>query len=65
MVTATVLGPADEADARAAVDDRAGTARLRLRPVFGAQDSAFAAAMPLGMVLSRHMKVPAELRGKL
>jgi hypothetical protein len=65
MVTATVLDPADEADARAAVDNLAGTARIRLRPVYGAQDSAFAAALPLGLVLSRHMKVPAELRGKL
>ena len=65
MVTATVLDPADEADARAAVDNLAGTARVRLRPVYGAQDSAFAAALPLGLVLSRHLKVPAELRDKL
>jgi hypothetical protein len=65
LVTATVTDPARRADARAAVDNLAATARLRLRPVYGSQDSAFAAALPLGLVLPRHVKVPAELREKL
>ena len=54
-----------EADARAAVDNLAATARLRLRPVYGSQDSAFAAALPLGLVLPKHIKILAELREKL
>ena len=65
LVTATVDDLAREADARAAVDNLAATARLRLRPVYGSQDSAFAAALPLGLVLPKHIKVPAELREKL
>jgi hypothetical protein len=65
LVTASVLDPAGAADARAAIANLAATARLRLRPVYGAQDSAFTAALPLGLVLPRHLKVPAELRDKL
>ena len=65
MVTATVLDPADEADARAAVDNLAGTARVRLRPVYGAQDSAFASALPLGLIPARHRRVSPDLREQL
>ncbi len=65
LVTATVADLAKEPDARAAIDNLAATARLRLRPVYGSQDSAFAAALPLGLVLPKHIKVPAELREKL
>ncbi|WP_186325331.1 SCO6880 family protein [Cellulosimicrobium sp. TH-20] len=65
LVTATVTDTSREADARAAIDNLAATARLRLRPVYGSQDSAFAAALPLGLVLPKHIKVPAELREKL
>lgn len=62
LVTATVIDPSKEADARAAVDNLGATARLRLRPVYGSQDSAFAAALPLGLVLTKHVAVPAMLR---
>ena len=65
LVTATVTDPDRQADARAAVDNLAATARLRIRPVYGSQDSAFAAALPLGLVLPKHVKVPAELRERL
>ncbi|MDO5645935.1 MAG: hypothetical protein Q4G21_09675 [Dermabacter sp.] len=65
LVTATVADLTKEADARAAIDNLSATARLRLRPVYGSQDSAFAAALPLGLVLPKHIKVPAELREKL
>jgi len=65
LVTATVSDIDKEADARAAIDNLAATARLRLRPVYGSQDSAFAAALPLGLVIPKHIKVPAELREKL
>lgn len=65
LVTATVRTPADEADAVAAIDNLGATARVRLRPVYGSQDSAFAAALPLGLVLTKHVKIPAELRNNL
>ncbi|MBW9211753.1 hypothetical protein KV100_19055 [Mumia sp. zg.B21] len=65
LVTATVTDLDKEADARAAIDNLGATARLRLRPVYGSQDSAFAAALPLGLVLPKHIKVPSELREKL
>lgn len=65
LVTATVAEAAGQADARAAIDNLAATARLRLRPVYGSQDSAFAAALPLGLVLPKHIKVPSELRDRL
>ena len=63
VITATVTDPAREADARAAVDNLSATARLRLRLVTGGQDSAFAAALPLGIVVPKHLRLPAELRG--
>ena len=65
VVTATVTDLSKRADARAAVDNMGATARLRLRPVYGSQDSAFAAALPLGLVIPKHIKVPVELREKL
>jgi hypothetical protein len=60
-----VTDPDRLSDARAAVDNLSATARLRLRPVYGSQDSAFAAALPLGLVLPKHLQVPAALREQL
>jgi hypothetical protein len=51
--------------ARSATDNLAATARLQLRPVFGSQDSAFAAALPLGIVLPAHLTLPSEFRETL
>lgn len=65
LVTATVLDPAKAKDAAAAIDNLAATARIRLRPVYGSQDSAFAAALPLGLNLAKHVTVPDLLREKL
>ncbi|TFV53657.1 hypothetical protein E4P41_20915 [Geodermatophilus sp. DF01-2] len=72
LVTATVAD-ADRLEdphaaldvARAAVDSLAATARTQLRPVYGSQDSAFAAALPLGIVPSAHLTVPREFREAL
>jgi hypothetical protein len=72
LVTATVA-EADLFDdpraaldaARAAVGNLAATARTQLRPVYGSQDSAFAAALPLGIVLDAHLTVPREFREAL
>lgn len=65
LITATVDDLRKAPDARAAVENLSATARLRVRPVYGSQDSAFAAALPLGLVLPKHVRVPAELRDKL
>ena len=65
IVTATVTNAGALPQARATVDSLSATARLRLRPVYGAQDSAFAAALPLGLILPRHLKISSELQEKL
>jgi hypothetical protein len=65
LVTATVTDAARLPDARAAVDALAAGARVQLRPVYGSQDSAFAAALPLGLVMSKHLRVPSEIREAL
>lgn len=65
VVTATALSFDELPDVEAAIDNLAATARIQLRPVYGSQDSAFAAALPLGLVLPKHLKVPAEIRAAL
>jgi hypothetical protein len=70
LITATVEeqvgGPGEElAQAAATIDTLAATARLGIRRVYGSQDSAFAACLPLGLVLPRHLKVPDEVRRAL
>lgn len=65
VVTATVNSPTRAPHARATVDNLSATARLRLRPVYGAQDSAFAAGLPLGLVLPKHLRLPSEWQEKL
>ena len=62
LITATVTGRDRMADARAAIDSLAGTARLVIRPVYGSQDTAFAACLPLGLVLQSHLRIPVEIR---
>jgi len=66
LVTATTLnGDAQLENLDAAIRNLAGAARITLRPVYGSQDSAFVACLPLGLVLSRHLNVPAGLRAAL
>jgi len=65
VVTATTTDPAREAEARAAIDSLSAAARLRMRPAYGSQDTAFAAALPLGLVLPRHIRMPSEVRESL
>lgn len=63
LVTVTMAGrgSADErADVASSVENLGSTARLRLRPVYGSQDSAFAAALPLGLSLRQYQAVPAK-----
>lgn len=65
VVTATVTDPDRLPVAVAAVDNLAATARVGLRRVHGSQDSAFAFGLPLGLVPTRHLQVPAEVREHL
>src|ERR1019366_7884434 len=67
LVTATVQGDSPDrlAEAEAAVENLAATARISLRRMYGSQDSAFLAGLPLGLVLPRHLKVPQEIRSAL
>lgn len=69
LVTATVTGTDDDEDGRTALDavrsaveDLAATARVLLRPVYGSQDTAFATALPLGLIPSAHARLPREFR---
>ncbi|MCA1698559.1 MAG: hypothetical protein LC790_06490, partial [Actinobacteria bacterium] len=65
IVTATVTAAAELPRAVRAIDDLSATARIRLRPVYGSQASAFAACLPLGIVLPHHLKVPSAIREAL
>ena len=65
LLTATVLDAEDFHAARAAVENLAPTARINLRPVWGSQDSAFAAALPVGLFLPAHLKIPEQIRQAL
>lgn len=51
LVTATVTGD-DLDDTAAAITALVSASKLRMRPAYGAQDSAFALALPLGVIPS-------------
>ena len=51
-----------EAVAEAELTKHAQSASVLLRRAYGSQDVAFAAALPLGHVLSKHLAAPAEVR---
>lgn len=65
LMTATVTDRGRLPAALAAMDTLTPTARLMVRPVYGSQDSAFASALPLGLVIPRHLKVPSYIRENL
>lgn len=65
LVTATVTDSEALIDAVAAVERLSSQSRMRLRAVYGSQDSAFAAALPLGIVPESHLLVPSTVRGAL
>ena len=65
IVTATVADVARLPEARAAINSLSSSARLNLRPAYGAQDSTFTAGLPLGVVLARQLKIPAEIKDSL
>lgn len=65
LMTATVIDGEKEPDAAAAIDNLSAAARLRVRRVYGSQDSAFAMGLPLGLVPTKHVAVPSEIRDGL
>jgi hypothetical protein len=65
LVTATVARSEDLPAAVAAIDTLAPSARVRLRRMYGAQAASFAAALPLGLVLPDHLRIPAFVRETL
>jgi hypothetical protein len=65
IVTATVTDATRLPDAVAAIEQTSGTARVLLRRAYGSQDTAFAASLPLGLVLPKHILLPSEIREAL
>lgn len=65
LATATVTRQEDLPRAEAAMDTLSGPARIALRKVTSAQASAFAAALPIGLVLPYHLMMPTTVRDHL
>ena len=62
LVTCTVLDPDRLKDAAAATQRLGRASQVALRPCRGVQDSAFAACLGVGVVLSKLTKLPSEYR---
>jgi hypothetical protein len=62
LVTATVSSPDELATAAAAIDVLAPPARVQLRRMYGSQAAAFAASLPIGIILPDHLRVPQAIR---
>lgn len=63
LVSVTVLDPAELRRAsRAVMNSLAPPTRLTLRVPRATQDVSFLASLPLGMVPSRHMRIPSDVR---
>ncbi|UGQ11385.1 hypothetical protein LO772_32100 [Yinghuangia sp. ASG 101] len=62
FLTATVLDPGDLKLAAATVENLAAAGRITLRRVYGAQAAAFAAALPVGLVMTKHLRTPQPIR---
>lgn len=62
LATATVTDPGLLDYARHALEQLSPTARVQVRPVYGSQDSAFAACLPIGLVIPAHLRTPSPIR---
>jgi hypothetical protein len=62
LVTATVTDPDRLPHVADLIDQAGGASRLQLRRVYAGQSAAFAACLGIGLVLSRHVAVPAAVR---
>ena len=65
IATATVLATSDLELAGVAMENMGNASRITLRPAYGCQASAFAATLPLGLVLPSHLRVPQVVREML
>jgi hypothetical protein len=65
IATATVLATSDLELAGVAMENMGNASRITLRPAYGCQASAFAATLPLGIVLPSHVRVPRAIREML
>ncbi|MFI6340487.1 SCO6880 family protein [Streptomyces sp. NPDC050535] len=65
LITATVNSADELGKAAATVDNLAPAARIAVRPVYGSQAAAFAAALPLGLVLPLHTALPQGVRDSM
>ncbi|GAA2110900.1 SCO6880 family protein [Streptomyces synnematoformans] len=64
-VTATVAAPAHLPRAEAAIDNLSAPARIALRRMSGSQASAFAACLPIGLVIPLHLTIPTAFKDNL
>jgi len=61
LVTATTTSAERMSDLDFAIETISAASRIQLRPTYGVQDSAFATALPLGIIPSRHGKLVGTL----
>jgi hypothetical protein len=62
VITATIRNAEDALAVSYGVEDLAAESQLTVRPAYGAQDTAFAASLPLGLVLPDYVMVPSKIR---
>jgi hypothetical protein len=65
LVSVTAHSAEELEEITAIMDGLQGTARLELRPMFGGQAAAFAATLPVGVILPEHASLPASVREAL
>jgi hypothetical protein len=62
LVTATVTDPEQLPHVADLIDQAGGASRLQLRRVYAGQSASFAACLGIGLVLNKHVAVPAAVR---
>ena len=65
VVSATGTSRAELDQIRSTVTALAASSRLRIRPVYGAQDAGFAISLPLGLIPVQHAAVASMMAGKM
>lgn len=65
IITATVLADTDARPASYEIEDAIGRSQLIARPAYGSQEVAFAASLPLGLVLPDYVAIPSKVREAL
>lgn len=65
VVTATMDEGENKGMVDALIDNLAVSARIRIEPAYGSQDSSFAAGLPLGLVIPDMLSLPSSVRSAL